>query len=112
MLPYGEKFDDEEKVDFPSYDTPVPTFSAAYGEDVVPPQPAHVPLGSRILGPRFFAQGQDPVSLPIAAVNPQLQRARGHLARQESSSSQRSESSVWSESSETPSMKGKRWVIE
>lgn len=120
-LNYGasEKEVDEEKVAFPPYDTPVPTYSAAYGDDaLVPPQPAHVPLGARVLGPRFFAgsngdPGAAPITLPLAAVDPRMQRARGHLARQGSGSSQHSDSSAaWSESSETPSMKGRRWVIE
>ena len=120
-FPYGdadaEKAGSLEKVAFPERDAPVPTFAAAYGDDerVPAPPPAHVPLGARVLGPRFFAAqpGAVPVSLPLSAVDPRIQRARGHLARQGSGSSQRSESSAaWSEESETPSMKGRRWVIE
>lgn len=108
-LPY-EKFD-EEKIDFPSYDTPIPTFSAAYGDDLVAPQPAHLPLGSRVLGPRFFNQSTSPVQLPtLSAIPP---RTKGHLARQGSGSSQKSDMSAWSDSSEGgQSMRGKRWVIE
>lgn len=103
-----EKFD-EEKIEFPSYQTPIPTFAAAYGDDLVAPPPTHAPLGARVLGPRFFAQNQETqVQLPPLGAAPPY--TKGHLARQESSSSQRSGSSTWSSSNED--MRGKRWIIE
>lgn len=122
-LPYdgssSEKFD-EEKFAFPAYESPVPTFAAAYGEDDGPaaPAPAHVPLGARILGPRFFSShtgggAGDSLTVPVQLPSAD-RRAQGHLARQGSGSSQRSGSSVaWSvNSDDAPSMKGRRWVIE
>ena len=102
-----EKFEDE-KVDFPSYSQPIPTFAASYDEPEEP-TPAHLPTGARILGPRFFNQGN------LSPESPASSFQKGHLARQESNSSQRSGSSMaWSLNSDESSQttKGKRWVIE
>lgn len=107
-----EKFD-EEKVDFPSFPGPIPTFAAAYDQEVPEePLPAHLPAGARVLGPRFFNQANEQVELPTSSASPP--RQKGHLARQESNSSQHSV--AWSltsgESALSTSSKGKRWVIE
>jgi hypothetical protein len=108
---------DDEKIDFPSQ--PVPTFSAVYGEPPEEPEPAQLPLGARVLGPRFFAL-QDgttaaqfaPGELPPGAAPAWVP---GHLARQGSASSQRSGTSIASSMHSDESgltMKSKRWVIE
>ncbi|KAJ3559602.1 hypothetical protein NM688_g244 [Phlebia brevispora] len=101
-LPYDEKFADE-KVDFPSFDTPVPTFSAAYG--VEPQMPPRALGARRILGPRFFATSAE-------SFDPQPK----NLSRQGSGSSQRSTRSDASTSSSfyagSESTMGKRWIIE
>ncbi len=102
-LPYNEKGGDEEKVDFPSYEAPVPTYSAAYGFGPSVPPPAYM-SAPRKLGPRFFAKDAAPF-------DPQPTLSTQSLVRQTSGSSQHSVSSSISTDS-TMSMKGKRWMIE
>lgn len=88
---YGsdEKFD-EEKIAFPSFDHPVPTFNMTFGEDMEAPPPAHLPLGARILGPRFFNQSNT-LELPTSDSPP---RAKGHLARQEAEAANGAETAL------------------
>ncbi|KAI0320446.1 hypothetical protein OF83DRAFT_584078 [Amylostereum chailletii] len=53
-------YSDPEKIDFPSADQPIPTYTAAFGDDMdMPPPP-----GSRRLGPRFYSQDTVPFELP------------------------------------------------
>ena len=90
---------DEEKVDFPSFEKPFPTFAAAYPDSDIPPPP---PAYGRTLGPRFYAQTANPFDQPGK-----------NLSRQGSGSSQRSTASTissFSAGSETTI--GKRWIIE
>ena len=84
----------EEKVAFPDFDGPIPTFNASY-PSIPPPSYAYAP---RTLGPRFYNAAADPFD---PQPNPSL-------SRQWSASSGHSTSSTRSDMS----MKGKRWVIE
>ena len=90
--PYGEK-SDTEKVAFPAYEMPLPTYAAPY----VPPS---APQAGHILGPRFFAAPAD-----TSGVQPD-----GSLTRQGSGRSVSSQDSDFSMVS--GSYKTKRWLIE
>ncbi|KAI0343999.1 hypothetical protein BDW22DRAFT_1392179 [Trametopsis cervina] len=107
---------DEEKIDFPSYDTsiPIPTYA-----QVVAPPPAHMQNAPRTLGPRFY-QTQMGGGMPfdqrtIASSDPSVATKVGDppLSRHGSGSSQHSIGSMRSMSSDnSQNMRGKRWVIE
>ena len=108
---------DEEKVEFPSYNTSIPI--PPYAQVPAPP-PAHMQTAARVLGPRFYQASVNPgfsfdqrpamdsyttmVSQPNSVKN---------LSRQTSGSSQHSIGSMSSVAASSPStMRGKRWVIE
>lgn len=126
-LSYGgngkESWGDEEKIDFPSYETsfPLPTYA-----EVPPPPPAHMAFAPRTLGPRFYggaevgagAATERPaisIDTSVGGVNPvQVDLARTALSRAGSGSSQKSVSSVGSslDHGSPMGMRGKRWIIE
>jgi hypothetical protein len=114
---------DPEKVDFPSYAVTIPTFSAAFGSGDEVPLPNQMFIGHQ-MGPRFYSQpteafDQQPhvqvAELPTqrkstssGSVDSERAVAHSSLARQDSQSSQRSTSSVESNTSSN----SRRWVIE
>jgi len=98
---------DEEKVDFPSYNTsvPIPTFA-----QVPAPPPAYVQNAPRVLGPRFY---QTSMGQSFDQATMRSDATIAPLYRQTSGSSQHSVGSVGSMSSDSGStMRGKRWIIE
>ncbi|KAI0706048.1 hypothetical protein BC835DRAFT_1311871 [Cytidiella melzeri] len=106
---------DEEKVDFPSYDTSIPNPTYA---QVPPPLPAYMQTAPRTLGPRFYQAGsgipfdQSAMSSNATMVT-QSGSAKSPLSRQTSGSSQRSIGSMRSfTSNSSNTMRGMRWVIE
>ncbi|KAI0080021.1 hypothetical protein K474DRAFT_381765 [Panus rudis PR-1116 ss-1] len=135
----------EEKVAFPSNDPLVPTYSATFGPnpavDMTVPPPAHTTYAPRIMGPRFFQQGQQsenpfeqpsyqvqvPPSLIPAYPGPtrSLTTDSDSLTRHGSGASQHSLSSITSSgTAQSASSKGsgsggsheklrkQRWIIE
>ncbi|KAI0803144.1 hypothetical protein BC629DRAFT_1591233 [Irpex lacteus] len=107
---------DEEKVEFPSYNTSIPIPPHA---QVPAPPPAYAQTAARVLGPRFyqgsgnpgFSFDQRPAMDSFTTMV--SQPSSKNLARQTSGSSQHSISSMRSISTDTSSnMRGKRWVIE
>ncbi|THH21010.1 hypothetical protein EW146_g465 [Bondarzewia mesenterica] len=62
----GQTYQDPEKVNFPSSDRPIPTFSATFGTGSEVPPPSQMRFGPRQLGPRFFnTQAQPFETSPI-----------------------------------------------
>ncbi|OSD05908.1 hypothetical protein PYCCODRAFT_1404746 [Trametes coccinea BRFM310] len=113
----GEKAD-SEKVAFPSTDLPIPTYSVAFGggssgQDV--PPPSQMRFAPRQMGPRFYTSTQSSASNPFSTPSP-TDGSGSVLSRQDSRSSQHSQTSVRSAgsnaSSSAGSARGKRWVIE
>lgn len=69
---------DMEKIDFPSNEKPIPTFSATFGSGPEVPPPSHMfaPRAPR-MGPRFYNQAAEPFETPrntIASPTPALTR--------------------------------------
>lgn len=119
---YGSS--DIEKVDFPSNEKPIPTYSVTFGSGQEVPPPSQM-FATR--GPRFFnklAQPFEtaPVTVPPVAVT--LTRKvsdgsldSGHVKRSDTHSSQKSFGSLasyysYSDRGHTRSDSQKRWVIE
>lgn len=119
---YGSS--DIEKVDFPSNEKPIPTYSATFGSGQEVPPPSQM-FATR--GPRFFnklAQPFEtaPVTVPPVAVT--LTRKvsdgssdNGHVKRSDTRSSEKSFGSLasyysYSDRGHTRSDSQKRWVIE
>ncbi|KAH9853099.1 hypothetical protein C2E23DRAFT_823292 [Lenzites betulinus] len=102
----GEKAD-SEKVAFPSNDLPIPTFSVAFGSGQEVPPPSQMRFAPRQMGPRFYSGSTDsnPFDTPIGSDG---SASPPPLYRQNSRSSQHSQSSVQSAGSQ----RSKRWVIE
>ncbi|KAI0047810.1 hypothetical protein FA95DRAFT_1518454 [Auriscalpium vulgare] len=126
---YGEK-GDIEKVDFPSTDRPIPTFSAAFGSGAEVPPPTQMFAAGR-MGPRFYNQSAQPFEQSTDSVaNPEPAYSEASsashngvpssvrpLVRQGSSTSQFSVSSMGSSlsaggSAEVQTVGKSRWVIE
>lgn len=61
----GQLDQDPEKVDFPSNDRPVPTFSAAFGSGAEVPPPSQMRFAPRQMGPRFFNSQAQPFESPV-----------------------------------------------
>ncbi|KAJ8084390.1 hypothetical protein PM082_003159 [Marasmius tenuissimus] len=130
---------DVEKVDFPSNEKPIPTFSAAFGRGAEVPPPSQMFPGRMSNGPRFFQRSAVPFESPRGSdgsiTPPQSVMVRDNmrsddphpnasLGRSDSSSSKSSVNSfssyynysgnqqhARSGSSETMGT-GRRWVIE
>jgi hypothetical protein len=114
---------DPEKVDFPSHAVTIPTFSAAFGSGDEVRLPNQMFIGHQ-RGPRFYGQPTEAfdeqphvqvAGLPThgksassGSVDSEHSVARSSLARQDSQSSQRSTSSVESNTL----LNSRRWVIE
>lgn len=106
------KGSDLEKVDFPSNEKPIPTFSATFGSGSEVPPPSQMFSASRgRLGPRFFNPSAEPFESPpeglvISAPSPALTR--------ESSSHSHSDSfgTLHSYYSYSSSPGKQRWLIE
>ena len=124
MVNYGgskDSWQDEEKIEFPSYNTsvPIPTYA-----DVPPPPPIHMTFAPRTLGPRFYGGGnagagaesdQSLVSVDTRVDPIRVDLSSTALSRVGSGSSQKSGRSVGSsidQRSGSMRMGGKRWVIE
>jgi len=116
---------DLEKVDFPSNEKPIPTFSATFGSGSEVPPPSQM-FASR-MGPRFYNSSAEPFESPINTVSPEpaLTRTSSRSSEQSSTVMQSSENhgtigSYYSysppENSYSPrnetSIGGRRWVIE
>ncbi|KII93632.1 hypothetical protein PLICRDRAFT_35861 [Plicaturopsis crispa FD-325 SS-3] len=111
-LPYGN---DLEKVDFPSNEKPVPTYSAAFGSgDEVPP-PGQMFAG-RQMGPRFYSANAEPFESEADVTAPQRAHTRSpsEVSREAPLVRKTSRASERSFDSTTSSSLGhsKRWVIE
>ncbi|EJF66419.1 hypothetical protein DICSQDRAFT_142019 [Dichomitus squalens LYAD-421 SS1] len=117
-----EKTYDSEKIDFPSGDSSVPSFSVTFGSGLEVPPPSQMRFGPapRAMGPRFYSQTNSTASDPFnSPVEGNSLRALT-LSRQNSASSQMSHSSTRSATSahstnsagSTGPGRGKRWVIE
>jgi len=62
----GEKGNgDPEKVDFPSTDRPIPTFSATFGSGLDVPPPSQMRFPPRQMGPRFTNSSAQPFELQV-----------------------------------------------
>jgi len=125
----GEKNEDDlEKVNFPSHEEAIPTFSVAFGSgDEVPP-PSQM-FNGRQMGPRFYNQSAEPFeaerpglhrSPSSGSLSPERDYAHSTLARQDSHRSDHSTRTTnttltrnTSHSSQSSSAsRSKRWVIE
>ncbi|TFY71140.1 hypothetical protein EVG20_g1872 [Dentipellis fragilis] len=60
VTPHGLGVQDPEKVDFPSNDSPIPTFSAAFGSGSEVPPPSQMKFAPRQMGPRFNDPSAEP----------------------------------------------------
>ncbi|KAL0577589.1 hypothetical protein V5O48_004387 [Marasmius crinis-equi] len=127
---------DIEKVDFPSNEKPIPTFSAAFGRGLEVPTPSQMFPGRMSNGPRFFQRSAVPFESPRGSdgtlTPPQSVMTRDNrsddsrnatLARSDSSGSSKSYNSLGSyynysgpqhtrSGSEETIGNGRRWVIE
>ncbi|KAJ7596724.1 hypothetical protein C8J56DRAFT_1106125 [Mycena floridula] len=114
---------DLEKVDFPSNEKPIPTFSATFGSGPEVPPPSQM-FASR-MGPRFFNSAAEPFESPRSTVLPEpaLTRTSSRSSDQSSTVMHSSENhgTIGSYYSYSPSegsprndtsIGGKRWVIE
>ncbi|TCD70634.1 hypothetical protein EIP91_002353 [Steccherinum ochraceum] len=124
----NEKSYSDEKFDFPSSNTPIPTFSAAFGSGPEVPPPSQMNFAPRTAGaPRFYGPSTfDPngaiaygVASPPRAESPSsVHSPEKGLIRHGSASSQHSVSSTSSTSSSGHSTgsnntsRSKRWIIE
>lgn len=123
---------DLEKVDFPSNEKPIPTFSAAFGKGPEVPVPTQM-FDSRFSnGPRFFQRsavpfetprGGSPVTIPSQAMTRSEDSYSGNggvnVSRSDSNGSSKSFGSLASyysysghNRSDSSGNVGKRWVIE
>lgn len=55
---------DMEKVEFPSNEKPIPTYSAAFGSGAEVPPPSQMFASQPKLGPRFFDSSAEPFETP------------------------------------------------
>lgn len=102
----GRDTEDGEKVDYPSLDAPMPTFSAAYGSGgaAVPPSQMNFGKGGPRIQTTFGAPGEIPTPTNAGTGSP----SRENVRRQDSMSSMASST----RSNRTLDSNGKRWVID